>query len=123
MEIKVEMVIHDAFGGFGLTRLIHERLEERGVTWLSSCASTSDDRWYLPYDKEDELRRDPDLVAVVRQMEIELEEMSSGIDDWQERRDLELRMLHGLKSVTVHVTIDVEDHDGRETVRVYGGIR
>lgn len=123
MEMKVQMVIHDAFGGFGLTRVMHDRLEERGVAWLSRCASASDDRWYLPYEDEDELRRDPDLVEVVRQLEVELEEESAKIDGWEERRDLELRLLHGVRSVTVHVTIDVEDHDGRETVRVYGGIR
>lgn len=122
MKIKVQMVLHDAFGGFGLTRVMYERLEERGVAWLSRCARYANDRWHLPYEDGDEIRRDPDLVEVVKELEVEFEETCSAIDDWEERGDIERRLLHGVRAVTVHVTIDVEDHDGREHVRVYGGL-
>jgi len=121
MEWKVPLVIHTDFGGFGLTSLMHERLLERKVPWLERCQKTAGNRWYLPYEDDDELRRDPDLVDVVRQLEVELAAASSDMGNWAERRELERAYLHGLKVVEVTVVLEINDHDGKETVRVTGG--
>ena len=121
MEWKIPIVIRTDYGGFGLTALMHERLLERQVSWLERCQRTSDGRWFLPYDEDDELRRDPDLVDVVRQLEVELAAAVSDMKDWTERRRLELELLHGLKVVQATVVIEIHDHDGKETIRVTGG--
>ena len=63
----VPVVIRGEFGGFSLTAEVVERLEKRGCKWLRRMGKAGD-RWYLPADN-DVLRRDPDFVAVVREME------------------------------------------------------
>jgi hypothetical protein len=121
LEWRVPMVLHADHGAFALTALMHERLAEREVPWLGRCQRASDDRWYMPAE-EVELRRDPDLVDVVRQLEVELAAATSSLEEWGERRDLEHRLLHGLRVVSVRVVIEInDDDDGKETVRVTGG--
>lgn len=121
MDWKIPVVIHADFGGFALTSRMHELLLERGAPWLERCQRTSDGRWYLPYEEDDELRRDDHLVAVVRQLEAELDSRSQDLESWQDRRALERELLHGLKVVDVRVVVEIDDHDGKETVRVTGG--
>jgi len=121
MEFHVPVAVHVSHGGFGLTPVMHERLLERDVSWLARCGRASDGRrWYLPSDG-DELRRDPDLVEVVRQLEHELEERTAGVESWAERADIERRLLDGVRVARVRIVIEVEDDDGRETIRVTGG--
>lgn len=120
IEWKIPMVIHVDHGGFSLTATVHERLETAGVSWLSRCDRASDDRWYLPFDDEG-LRRDPDLVDVVRQLEVELEAATAELEDWSDRQVLERQLLHGLRVVNVRIVVEVLDDDGKETVRVTGG--
>lgn len=120
MEFHVPMVLHADHGPFALTAEMRDRLEAREVEWLSRCARASDGRWYLPYD--DELRRDPDLVDVVRQLERQLESETAELESWVERREVERRLLHGARVVRVRVRVVVEDRDGRESVRVAGGV-
>lgn len=119
MEMKVQLVLHRTHGGFSLTREIVDRLRERRVPWIGRLGDGGD-RWYLPSDGED-LRRDQDLVDVVREIEFEMSEASKRLD-WRARELLERQLLDGLRAVTVTVAIDVEDYDGLETVRVRGGI-
>lgn len=121
MSMSFQMVIHVDFGGFSLTRSVYERLKQRGVEWLPRCAKNSMGCWYLPYEDGEELRRDPDLIEVVRQLEAEVEEFGAKLETWEERRDLERRLLGGIRNITVHVNIEIEEHAGRETVRVTGG--
>lgn len=121
MEWKIPLVVHTDYGGFGLTSLMRERLQERQVPWIERCQPTSDGRWYLPYNEGDEFRRDSDLVDVVRQLEIEFAAMVSDITDWTERQKIERNLLHGLQVVEVQVVLEIHDHDGKETVRVTGG--
>lgn len=120
LEWIVPMVVHTDFGGFALTAVMHERLQTTEVPWLSRCERASDDRWYMPAD-DDMLRRDPDLVKVVRQLEAELELRASELDDWSERQPLERQLLHGLRVVDVRIVVEIEEFDGKETVRVTGG--
>lgn len=122
MDWKVPLVIHTDFGGFALTSRMHGLLLERGAPWLERCQKTSDGRWYLPYQENDELRRDEHLVEVVRQLETEFAVATADVDDWTERRALEREMLHGLRVVDVRVVVEIDDHDGKETVRVTGGV-
>ena len=121
MEFKIPIVIHVDYGGFTLTGRVHELLAERKVPWLKRCAKTADGRWFLPHKEDDELRRDPDLVEVVRELEGEFVAAITDINDWTARNRLEQQLLHGLKVVNVTVSIEIEEHDGKETVRVTGG--
>jgi len=119
METKVSLVIHAEHGGFSLTEEIVERLRSRGVSWLDRLGDAGG-RWYLPADGDD-LRGDPDLVDIVR--EISAEVRSASVDlDWRARETLERRLLHGLRVADVTVLIVVEDDDGLERVRVTGGV-
>jgi hypothetical protein len=124
MEVAFDMVIHTQFGGFSLTQEIVERLRKRGCPWVDEIGrASSTGPWYLPYREgdEDELRRDEHLLAVVRELTEELEARVQDVKSWRERAEVEQELLHGLKVVTVHVGIDIEEDDGKERVRVYGG--
>jgi hypothetical protein len=124
MEWTFPMVIHMEFGGFGLTEEIVRRLGERNCAWVGECqhSAGSNPRWYLPYrDGSDELRKDADLVAVVRELTEEYESRSKDLQSWRERTDLRQNMLNNLRVVDVRVVIEINDHDGKETVRVTGG--
>lgn len=117
------MVINTGYGGFSLTNKIVERLEERGCLWTARLGrAPEEDRWYPPAHDE-LLRQDPDLVAVVRALEEELQSRSAETE-WEETKRLEHELTGGLRVIDVHVEIEVvEDDAGRESVRVYGGAR
>lgn len=119
MNITFDMVIHTEFGGFSLTDEIRRRLTERGSEWVDKLGKASAaGQWYSTDD--DEFRRDPDLVAVVRELQEELQSRGENLQSWQERAALEQRLLHGLKVVTVEITVEIEDYDGKEQVLVFG---
>ena len=120
MQFETEVVIHDAFGGFSLTDEIVERLKERKCAWADKLQRASHGEWYLFED--DEFRRDPDLVAVVKEIREELDRRVEDLHSWRDRAALEQEMLHGLKVVRVAITLEIEDYDGKETVRVRGGV-
>lgn len=123
MNISFDMVIHAGFGAFSLTDEIVDRLRKRGCAWASDVAKAgATGTWYLPARivDDDEARRDPDLVAVVKELEEELESRVENVESWREREAIEQQMLNGLKVVTVQVSVEILDHDGRESVRVFG---
>ena len=124
MEWKFPMVIHTEYGGFGLNDEMIRRLTERGCKWVSECskAAGSNPRWYLPYrDGEDDLRKDEDLVAVINELTEEHEFHVEKMKAWRERADHRRETLCNLRVVDVRVVIEIDDHDGKETVRVTGG--
>jgi hypothetical protein len=122
VNVEFEMVLHVEHGGFSLTDEIVRRLRERGCPWTEKLGKASPDgQWYVMAD-DDEFRRDPDLVAVVKELQGELESRLENLESWRERAALEQEMLHGLKVTRVRVTVEVDDHDGMEFVHVYGGV-
>lgn len=124
MHMSFDMVIHTDFGAFGLTQEVVRRLHERGVEWTDKLGQASPrGLWYPQDDGDDELRRDADLVAVVRELEEELKSRVENLQSWRERAEVEHGLLHGLKTVTVDITVEILDDDGSETVRVFGGTR
>jgi hypothetical protein len=72
-------------------------------------------------DEEEELRRDKDLVAVIKELEEEFESRVENIESWRGRAKIQQEMLRGLKVVSVRVGIEILDYDGKEQVRVFGG--
>lgn len=101
IQFQVPMVINADHGGYGLSRAASVEVarrkglptrEEGGGLFVGAGWETV---------ASTVRRDDPDLVAVVREMGA-----AAGRD---------------LKVVEVTVCIDIEDHDGRETVRVSGG--
>jgi hypothetical protein len=128
MEWKEKLVIHDEWGGFGLTERMVEMLKARGCEWADKCGKSggSNPRWYLPYehDNRDHLRKDPDLVAIVEELTVEYDKRlkDEGIRSWKERSALRRELLNDLKVVEVSISIEIDDHDGRESVRVCGGV-
>lgn len=124
MEWTVPVVLHTEFGGFHLTTEMVDRLKKRKCAWVSKCHSTDGRHpyWYLPYDDDsNELRRDPDLVAVVEELTAEYDAACENIEGWKERTELRQSMLANLQVVQIRIVIEIEDHDGRETVHVTGG--
>lgn len=124
MEWKFPMVLHTEFGGFHLTQEMVNRLLERKCEWASQCQKStgSNPMWFVPYgDGSDDLRKDEDLVAVVRELTEEFEAKAKTLDTWRERADLRRDMLTNLRVVDVRVVIEIDDNDGKETVRVTGG--
>lgn len=120
LNTTFDMVLHTDFGGFSLTDEIRRRLVVRGSKWIEKLGKASaGGQWYSVDD--DEFRRDADLVAVVRELQAELQSRGEGLQSWRERAKLERELLHGLKVVTVNITVVIEDHDGKESVRVCGG--
>lgn len=118
------MVIHTEFGGFHLTEEIIRRLTERGCDWVSECVKTSGSYplWFLPYgDGRDDLRKDENLVAVIQELTEECDSRSEPLKTWRERAELRRDVLANLKVVEVRVVIEIEEHDGKESVRVTGG--
>jgi len=113
------VVLHEEFGGFALTARIHELLVAREVSWLEKCGPTSDGRWYLPAGRDD-LRCDPDLVEVVAEVTQEFEQLTEGIEDWRERKIIEQRLLHGLKTARVLVLLTIDELNSRERVIIEG---
>lgn len=127
MRLTIPLVIHDEFGGFSLTPEIIHRLKGRGCPWVDRCGHDSQKkRYYLPYeeDLDDTLRKDPDLVAVVREITEELDERVSEEESampWREQVALRQELLGSLKVVEAHVNLEIEDYDGKERVRVVTG--
>jgi hypothetical protein len=121
MNIQFDMVIHGEFGGFSLTDEIVDRLKKRSSPVVEKFGRPSPSSPWYPLADEDEVRRDPDLIAVVRELTEEIDRIVDEDASWRDRSILEQRYLHGLKVVTVFVEIEIEDHDGKETVRVFGG--
>lgn len=126
MESKFDMVIHGEHGGFGLTPAIVERLRERGCAWVHQCAPPvpGGERWYVSSEMESDghFRRDPIFVEVVREMTARVEREGEELVAWRDRRLLERTLLGGLCVVTVTVVVEVSDYDGKESVRVIGGL-
>lgn len=121
MHLSFEMVIHTHFGGFSLTDEIVERLRARGCPWIDQIAKASPSGpWYAPAQDGDEFRRDEHLVAVVKELEEELESRVENVKSWRDRAAIEQDLLHGLKVVTVHIDVEILDDDGKESVRVHG---
>jgi len=131
MEWKVPIVIHDEFGGFGLTPEMVRRLKGRGCEWVNKCGHDHNKtRYWLPSqdgmdDEAENLRMDKDLIAVVRELTEEYEKIvdreSGEILSWREKTNLRQEMLANLKIVQVRIVIEIEDFDGRESVSVTGG--
>lgn len=124
MDWTFSMVIHTEFGGFHLTDEIVRRLTERGCDWISECVKSGETApmWFLPYrNGSDDLRKDEDLVAVVQELSEECDSKAKDLDTWRERAELRRDVLGNLKVVQVHIAIEIEEHDGKETVRVTGG--
>ena len=128
MNWKVKVVIHDEYGGFSLTEEMVKRLKKRDCKWADRCGKThgSNPHYYLPYDDDDRegYRKDPDLVAVVEEL---LAEYETKIDSdeslaWREQTSLLRTMTANLKVVEVTVNIEVNEHDGRESISVHGGV-
>jgi hypothetical protein len=128
MNWKVKVVIHDEYGGFSLTEEMVNRLKKRGCKWADKCgkAHGSNPHYYLPYDDDDRgvYRKDPDLVAVVEELLAEYEAKTNSDESlpWREQVQLSRSMTANLKVVEVTVSIEINDHDGRESVKVHGGV-
>jgi hypothetical protein len=130
MEWKIPVVINDDYGGFSLTQEIVNRLKKRDCTWVDKCGYVPSSRhYYLPYRHEfdgdpDELRKDPDLVAVVREVSAEYDAIVDADDcvlSWREQVELRRKMIGCLHVADVRIRIEIESHDGKESVRVTGG--
>jgi hypothetical protein len=122
IKLELPLVIHADYGGFSLTNAIVEKLRERNWAHMNSIERTSSDSWYVMHEREGELRRDPELIDVVRKFETELKELQTARVGWREFKEAEMTLLHGLKVVNVTIEVDVEDCDGKETVHVCGGV-
>jgi len=126
MNWKVKVIIHDEYGGFSLTKEMVERLKKRGCKWVDRCGQTGpgNSNYYLPYDDREWLRNDPDLVAVVEELLAEYEVKIDSDESlaWREQSSLLRTMTANLRVVEVTVNIEVNDHDGRESIRVHGGV-
>jgi len=117
----IKIVIHEPYGGFSLTDVIVNKLREMKSELAPGF--TPEYRmsygWLHPQEYESDgiaLRTHRDLVKVVEDLTTELE----GIDGSGKRREKEKEMLNGLAVKTISFDIEIEDHDGAETVRVYG---
>lgn len=123
MQSKFDMVIHGEYGGFSLTDEIVEMLRARGCEWVEQCVRAGE-RWFVSdaLERDGEFRRDPVFVKVVRELQERLDRESDVLVSWREREAMAQRLLHGLRVVTVTVKVHIDDHDGKESVRVVGGI-
>jgi len=129
MDWKVKVVIHTEFGGFALTGEMIEMLKARGCTWADRCGGPFGGQYYLPSEEAvdaQSFRNDPDLVAVVEELtqryEKKIDSKKGESIPWRERVELRGDMLANLKVVEVTVSIEISDHDGRETISVHGGV-
>jgi len=128
MGWKQKVVIHTEFGGFTLTPEIVKRLKARECEWIDRCGGPHGGAFYLPYEEEDPdaLRRDLDLIEVVeeltKQYEAKIDAEQGTRISWRDRAELRRDLLGGLKVVEVTIEIEIEDYDGKETVRVSGGV-
>mgnify|MGYP001032565031 CR=1 FL=1 len=120
MQIKV--VIHTTYGGFHLTDKMVELLKAREsvlVANLPRTTRTNEGAWYHPDQDKESFRMHPDLIEVVEHLEAELDRFSEDTP-WEERAELECKLLHGLKVSTVELDVDILEHDGNEHVEVRG---
>lgn len=124
LYVTVPLVIYRQHGGFHLTDEIVERL--RAVGWAHvSDVERSGDRWYVRHDRLDELRRDPTLIETVAQIQREIQSFREAQPrpSWQEVSELETRRLDGLGVVDLQIQIEIDEYDGRESVRAFGSAR
>lgn len=125
MQWKFDMVIQGEHGGFGLTAEIVDRLRERGCAWVQQCTqATGSGKWYVSAELEHDgvFRRDPIFVEVVRELTAKLDREGGPLLSWRDRKQLELDFVGGLRVVTVTVEVEISDEDGKESVRVIGGL-
>jgi hypothetical protein len=101
-----EVVIHGSFGGFLLSDEAKRELARRkGWTLHEADGYLSVEHEGRHYGVEDFIRRDDaDLIDIVRTMG-----KAAGKNDSTD-----------LRIITVEVNIDIESHDGREDVHVWG---
>jgi hypothetical protein len=120
--LKIPIVLNTERAGFGLTDAIVAELRRRNCTWVSKFKRGDLMKlWFAPRSAQDEARRDPVLVDIVRAFEREWEELPLDMP-WRDRTALEERLLHGLRVVEVTVELDIDEYNGRESVRVRGGV-
>jgi hypothetical protein len=121
MQMQFDMVIHGDYGGFSLTDEIVGLLRQRGCPWVEQAQRGvgREANWY-PMTDDDSIRKDPMFVDIVREL-TERVDREVGKEHSKERDALKRRLLHGLQVVTVTIEIEIEDHDGLESVRVFGG--
>jgi hypothetical protein len=127
LQQQIALVIHVEPGGFHLTEEVVGRLRARKVAWIDKLGHAQqldasgclEHRWYLPHNG-DNLRMDPDLVAVVREIEAEIQERYGLDPDWRHQVEAQHRELGGLKVALVTVVLEIEDHDGVEQVCAKG---
>lgn len=130
MEWKIKVVLRDEYGGFSLTGDMYDMLKKRGCKWVERCGEAlgREKKYYLPSSsttssEDHSLRKDPDLVAVVEELTKKYDTMVEGDDaiSWQDRSRLRRTMLGDLKVQEVTISVEIKDHDGKESVRVCGG--
>jgi len=125
MRWQTKVVINDDFGGFSFTKTMVDMLKARGCKWADKIESVGGAHrdYYLPYEAGNTLRADEDLVAVVEELTAQYEKAvdSDTVMSWRERTDLRRKTLNDLKVVEVTVEIEIEDYDGKESIRVTGG--
>lgn len=119
MNKEFEIVIHTEFGGFTLSNLIVERLRAANCPWIDKMNQYGD-RWYSENQDSIEFRCDPFLISAVKEVTLEYDAKSKGLD-YSVSRDLRKKMLAGLKVQEGNFSIEIQDYDGKESVTVNGG--
>lgn len=116
MRLEIPVVINVSNEHcFTLNPEVVKRLGERGCKWLHRLGPAPEPgHWYLPADGED-LRRDPDLVEVLRDLTSEYLERSAMMD-WRTAKVLEDELTGGLRVGEVHLDISIDDYAGRESL-------
>jgi len=119
----IKIVIHQPYGGFSLTDAIVEKLREmgshlaqeltpecrfEGLGWLHGREGEPG------YEKT--FRAHPDLVKVVEELTEEVKKAPS----WEERLKQERELLNGLVVATLDISIEIEECEGSEIVRLRG---
>jgi hypothetical protein len=122
IRFTVPVVIHRSYGGFCFTDALINELKTRNWEHLDKMVSTGPDYWFVDSKHEAVIRRDPVLIDVIRKFEFELKELREKGVSWREVAATELTLLNGMVAVEVTVCIDINDHDGKETVEVCGGV-
>lgn len=129
MQWTVKIIIHDEWGGFHLTSEMVKMLKARGCKWADRCGGPHGGAYYLPSsegDNYENFRKDPIFVAVVEELTERYEGETTNTKEkwipWRKRAELRRDLLANLKVVEVTVVLEIEDLDGREKVRVTGGV-
>lgn len=118
MNREFEIVIHTEFGGFTLSNLIMDKLRAADCPWIDKMNQYGG-QWYSENQDSIEFRCDPYLISSVKEVTLEYNEKSKGLD-YSASRELRKKMLNGLKVQEGSFSIEIEDYDGKESVRVGG---